>query len=241
MPFQRSNSSLNSLAATATNSCVGVDPFPNAEAVVRWLANCGCSANSLVQPNDSPQADSRQKRKQEFHAGRNLAMKMLADYGEYRSVSVNDDRSPRWPDGFVGSISHSSEWVWAAVARAMDVLSIGIDTERVVDDRTRQQIHSEIASNQEWKIADSLGLDSQQAFSVVFSAKEAFYKCWYPVTKNYFGFQHAAVESASPDRVRIRTLETNPNAGLSPSVLDVFFLCRGNNVFTATWMGHEKQ
>ena len=169
-----------------------------------------------------------------------MTSKLLADFGEYKSVGVNEDRSPCWPDGYIGSISHSGHWVWAAVANARDARSIGIDTESVVDVATRQQINSEIASSAEWDIAKSLNLDTQQTFSVVFSAKEAFYKCWYPLTQCYFGFEHAAVEEVTSDRVRIRTLESNPNFGVGPKSLEVFYLCSGNDVFTATWMKQEK-
>ncbi len=46
-------------------------------------------------------------------------------------IGKNQDRSPRWPAGFVGSISHSRNWVVAAAARGEDYASIGIDSEPI--------------------------------------------------------------------------------------------------------------
>lgn len=181
-------------------------------------------------------AVARQKRQSEFTAGRRCAEMLLKRMGSPEQVWVNPDRSPEWPAGFVGSISHSSSWTWAAVGRNAEVQSIGIDTERVVDRETREQISQDIASESEWNIVNAIDLSPEQIFTLVFSAKEAFYKCCYPLTRQYFGFEHAIVESASPNRLRIAIAESNPGRGQLPAALDVHFLVLGSDIFTATWM-----
>ena len=208
--------------------------------ILDWLQRFQLSASFNLCPLPKFSSDLRTKRKREFQAGRDLAAELLATHDEFEPVGVNDDRSPHWPAGFVGSISHSNHWVWAAVAQSSALRSIGIDTEPIVDGVTRQQILFEIATEDEWAIAESLGLNQEEIVSVVFSAKEAFYKCWYPVTPSYFGFEHATIELIADDRIRIRNLETNPNHGIGPESLDVFFLVKGNDVFTVTWMENEQ-
>ena len=181
-------------------------------------------------------ADARQKRQYEFEAGRRSAESLLKQLGCPQQVWVNEDRSPAWPDSYTGSISHSQSWTWTAVGQSTSIGSIGIDTESIVTDATREQIRHDIATDIEWKTAQDSGLNPNQIFTVVFSAKESFYKCWYPLTRTYFGFEDAIVESASPSSLRIRMANTNPNFGSEPNSLEVFFLTTASDVFTFTFM-----
>jgi len=176
------------------------------------------------------------KREYEFKLGRHCAESQLRLFGENSTVDVNADRSPAWPQGFVGSISHSSKWAWAAVARQQDLRSVGVDTEVIASANTMQQLQYEIATGEEWDVVAATGLTPRQCFSVIFSAKEAFYKCWYPVNPKYFDFADAVVESASPNHLRIRSTRSNPNFGNVPAALDVYFYIHQNDVFTCTWM-----
>ena len=81
------------------------------------------------------------KRQREFAAGRSCTAVLLNRWNITEEVGVAQDRSPIWPDGFVGSISHSDRWVWAAVAKSEDRPAIGIDTETVVSSETLSLIH----------------------------------------------------------------------------------------------------
>ena len=94
----------------------------------------------------------------------------------------------------------------------------------------------EIVELQEQAVIESLGLSPQVAFTLAFSAKEAFYKCWYPITKSFFEFKQVAIQSCTADSLRIASLESNPNGKTSPAWLDVHFLATDSDVFTATWM-----
>ena len=176
------------------------------------------------------------KRQQEFAAGRSCAAALLSRWDVSETVGVGEDRSPIWPDGFAGSISHSDHWVWAAVAKSQDRPSIGIDTEIVVSPETRDELDEEIVTSQERAVIESLGLSPQVAFTLAFSAKEAFFKCWYPITKSFFEFKQVAIQSCTADSLRIASLESNPNVKTSPAWLDVHFLATDSDVFTATWM-----
>ena len=196
------------------------------------------TSHVFIRPLDN--IDPRTKRENEFKLGRVVAEYQLAKLGHENStgsIGVNDDRSPNWPAGYTGSISHSNQWLWVSVCYSRSIGSVGIDTEIIVPDLTRRQIQDEIAREDEWRIADQIGLDSKTTFTLVFSAKEAFYKCLYPLDQNYFGFKDAEVTAVSDQHIRIRKIQNETTNTLQlPTELDVIFHVQGNNVFTATWV-----
>ena len=73
-------------------------------------------------------ANAVEKRRREFACGRHFVRSCLRALGRPdEPLPVRADRSPRWPDGLVGSITHTDTYCAAAVARADDVDSIGIE------------------------------------------------------------------------------------------------------------------
>ena len=179
------------------------------------------------------------RRQREFAEGRACARTLLDRFGNWEEVGVAEDRSPIWPHGFTGSISHSNSWVWTAVAESDNAASLGIDTEVIVTRKTRNLLYDDIVTEQERMIIQSLGLSAELTFTLAFSAKEAFFKCWYPITKEFFGFRQAAIQSCDENKVRIVSLVSNPNFKLTPNWLDVHYLATDNDVFTATWMEQQ--
>lgn len=117
------------------------------------------------------------KRIEEFAAGRVCARRALAELGfESLPLPRGADRSPVWPAGVAGSITHTDGYCGAAVAWRRQVLGIGIDAEiigRLNDDMQRL-----ICTPDEYRrLAQMDGSGRQEAAAVVFSAKEAFFKC----------------------------------------------------------------
>ena len=185
-----------------------------------------------VEPNPT-------RRQLEFAEGRDCARTLLDRFEVSEEVGVAEDRSPVWPSGFAGSISHSNNWVWTAVAESDRTPSLGIDTEIVVTRKTRNLLYDDIVTEQERMIIGALGLSPELTFTLAFSAKEAFYKCWYPVTKEFFGFRQAAIQSCNSNTIRIVSLVSNPNFRLTPNWLDVHYMTTENDVFTGTWMEQQ--
>jgi len=69
-------------------------------------------------------------RQREFALGRWCARAALGKAGlAAAAIPVRDDRSPAWPAGFVGSITHCAGFVGAVVARADVLEAIGFDVE----------------------------------------------------------------------------------------------------------------
>ena len=161
----------------------------------------------------------------------------IRDRNQDGPVGQADDRSPIWPDGFTGSISHSKNWVWASVAKSDQVLSLGIDTEAIVDAATRSQTWEQVATIDELRTLEALDLDPKVEFTVLFSAKEAFYKCWYPITKQYLDFKDVIVESCEPEQLTIRPKTKNLNSEIDD--LTVQYFVDAQDVYTVTWMAKK--
>jgi 4'-phosphopantetheinyl transferase EntD len=108
----------------------------------------------------------------EFATGRLAARTALAALGvSPTAVPVGPRRIPQWPAGVVGSITHCAGLVAAAVGWSADWWALGIDAEPAValEDDVRDAVTTPVER------ADLSGpLDA----TVVFCAKEAFYKCW---------------------------------------------------------------
>jgi 4'-phosphopantetheinyl transferase EntD len=77
-------------------------------------------------------------RRVEFLSGRLCARRALAALGfEPMDIPVATDRGPQWPEGIVGSITHTLNttcgWASAALGRVETVASLGIDMESCED------------------------------------------------------------------------------------------------------------
>jgi 4'-phosphopantetheinyl transferase EntD len=134
------------------------------------------------------------KRVQEFAAGRLCARRALEEFGVTGfPLSVGEDRQPLWPDGIVGSITHTTGYCAAAVAERGRLVALGIDSETVGD--VSPDIRPTICCASEAKWLRSLPAASEEAaITLVFSAKEAFYKCQYPLTREWLNFHDLIVE-----------------------------------------------
>lgn len=136
------------------------------------------------------------KRRREFATGRFCARAALRHFGvRSASINVNRDRSPAWPEGFVGSITHTQGYCGAAVARSALWLGIGIDAELHSSLQPELWPHVLQAEELDWLYAQSI--ESRMAMAaVIFSAKESFYKCQYPVSKRWLDFHDVSIEIA---------------------------------------------
>lgn len=128
-------------------------------------------------------------REREFAAGRRAARRAMAAL-DYRpeALPMGADRAPIWPDGLVGSISHGAGVCVAAVARRGAARSLGIDLEEAgaVGDDLLGEICT--LAERAWVQAQP---EPNRAIlaSLLFSAKEAAYKCQYPLSGKVLDFQ----------------------------------------------------
>ena len=75
---------------------------------------------------------ARRKRVEEFAVGRACARRALKELGiENFPLLIREDRQPNWPNGVVGSITHTNEYCAAVVARKTHCKAIGLDAEAI--------------------------------------------------------------------------------------------------------------
>jgi 4'-phosphopantetheinyl transferase EntD len=137
------------------------------------------------------------KRVQEFAAGRFCARRALAELGFVGyPLSMNADRRPRWPASVVGSITHTDGICGAVVAERGRFRAIGLDMEIV--GRVTPEIWRYICTPEETTWLSALREPEQsRCATLIFSAKETFYKCQYGVTRQWLEFDDVALDELS--------------------------------------------
>lgn len=134
------------------------------------------------------------KRLAEFVAGRALARRLLADYGCDAPVAHSaTERMPLWPQGFVGSITHSTGIAASCVLPRTESAGVGIDIEHWVVKKTAKELASSIWRPAEAEICTQQIWNQSEALTLVFSAKESLFKALYPQCRTFFDFFGAAV------------------------------------------------
>jgi len=146
------------------------------------------------------------KRQAEYLAGRVCARAALQrlDGRDYVPGS-HEDRSPIWPTGIHGSITHGKGWAAAVVAAEGTCRSLGLDQEALLEDERAERLMGEILTpaERERLAPGQLGL----TVTLTFSFKESLFKALYPLTRQRFYFEHAEVLAWSADGLaRLRLL-----------------------------------
>lgn len=135
------------------------------------------------------------KRRAEFIAGRYCARRAIRAIvpGTTGYVDQAPDRSPVWPAGVVGSITHTASFASAAAASAAQVRSLGIDSETIMSRALASSLRSTVAARGD-VVASEIDLSEEAAATLLFSAKESVFKCLYPLVRRFFGFEDVCVE-----------------------------------------------
>ncbi len=149
------------------------------------------------------------KRAREFAAGRLCARRALVELGGVEvPLEVDDDRQPRWPPAFTGSITHTEGFCGAAVAKHGHIRALGLDAEIV--GQVSPEIWHEIMAPPELAWMQTLPATEQvNAAALIFSAKEAFFKCQFAVTGEWLDFQAVTV-GYSGHGAGVRTFVVRP-------------------------------
>lgn len=150
-------------------------------------------AGGLLSAEKEVVAGAAKTRVEQFTAGRVCSRAALVRLGVAATTPIErgDDRAPIWPEGFIGSITHTDTWCAAAVARIGDVRSIGIDLEPATP--LKEALWRRVCTpgeREQLKALSNPGLMGK----VLFSAKESVYKCQYPLTTEFLGFHAVQVE-----------------------------------------------
>lgn len=149
--------------------------------------------NVEVCPLLSVELPAPDRRKHESEAVRALALTMLARHGVGdAAIPRHAQGFPLWPDGWVGSLSHSAGWGAVALGRLTGWRGVGVDVEDPA--RMKPGLWSHILTADERR-----GLDRREATeaamgaTAVFSVKEAAFKVLSPLGVACPGFLDVAV------------------------------------------------
>ena len=173
------------------------------------------------------------KRRREFSAGRKLAQDLLSELGAASSPLLPDsDRCPIWPSGFRGSISHCAELCAVVVSADENVRSVGLDVEPAtpLDARLVERI---------CRPGELAGLEPDQKgerAKLLFSIKEAVYKCQFPISRTFLGFHDVEIElEEGLFRAVIHENQASLSAGREVSGR---YARRAGHVFSAARLDH---
>ncbi|BCJ58694.1 4'-phosphopantetheinyl transferase [Micromonospora endophytica] len=132
------------------------------------------------------------RRRRDFTAGRVCARRAMTLLGlPPVAVPAAADRSPIWPPGTVGTITHTLDYCAAAVARSSEVRSVGMDAEQHKE--LSPGVRRMICLPEEVERCERLPSGISWP-AVVFSAKETVYKIWHPLVGTWLDFHDAFVE-----------------------------------------------
>ncbi|MFJ8198181.1 4'-phosphopantetheinyl transferase [Streptomyces sp. NPDC096152] len=140
-------------------------------------------------------AQAVDKRRREFAAVRACARRAMEKLGVPPQPVLPGDRgAPRWPEGLTGSMTHCDGYRAAALVRATDLASLGIDAEPHAP--LPEGVLAAVALPAE---RERLSLLATREPSVhwdrlLFSAKESVYKAWFPLTGKWLDFTEADIE-----------------------------------------------
>lgn len=152
------------------------------------------------------------KRRREHAWGRSLARDALAQLGAPAGpLPMGPDRRPRWPDGFIGSISHCDDLCAVLVARREAVRAVGLDLE------PRAPLEAELwpivltAAERSTVEREAPGPAGERA-KLFFVVKEAYYKAQFELTETLLDFGDVEVELDAQGSFRASCART----GLEP-------------------------
>jgi len=156
---------------------------------VSYSADCPAGASLLPEERVYTRGmiDSRRI---EFTHGRHCARQAMAKLGlPAAAIHRQNDRSPVWPAGITGTIAHTGDHAAAAVGRAREFVSLGLDIEKSepLEADTAQLI-----------VRPDENAEGARA-KLLFSIKESIYKCIHPVVQTYVDFQDMEVDLSGPD------------------------------------------
>jgi enterobactin synthetase component D / holo-[acyl-carrier protein] synthase len=156
-----------------------------------------------------------EKRRREFATGRACAREALAGLGFPPSpLGSGAKGEPLWPPGVVGSITHCEGYRACAVAPSSSALMLGIDAERNAP--LREGVWEEVAHGRERELQEADAGGGHHLDAVLFSAKEAIFKAWYPVARRWLGFGDAELRIDGSGAFTARLLVPGPEVSGAP-------------------------
>ena len=139
-------------------------------------------------------AGAVERRRVEFASARACAREAMTRLGVPVGPVVRGGQGmPVWPPGVVGTLTHTDGMRAAALAPAGRVRSLGVDVE--VHGSLTDGVLDAVSLPEEaaWVRAARSDMPSVHWDRLLFTAKEATYKAWFPLTRRWLGFADARI------------------------------------------------
>lgn len=150
-------------------------------------------------------------RQQEFIAGRFCAVQAAKMAGfDLIKLPSAVTREPVWPEGIVGSITHSKQMAISCVSLSDDMSSVGIDAEELLESSLGIEVESTIADDTELTLLNKN--EYQKGITILFSAKESLYKALFPLVRTFIDFKEVKLVALDTEResFELKLLSNNP-------------------------------
>ena len=155
------------------------------------------STFDIEQPNESKQW--LDKRKAQFLAGRfatRQALKVISTKNE--TIHIGKHREPLWGENIVGSISHGNGMsIATAQIKTSPNQSIGLDIQAILSDQEISDSAIIVLTPNDEKVLtkEDHTYSYNQLFTLLFSAKESFFKAAFQEVGEYFDFDVMSLKS----------------------------------------------
>ncbi|MEU8588720.1 4'-phosphopantetheinyl transferase superfamily protein [Streptomyces sp. NPDC048664] len=170
--------------------------LPASVAVVEAYEGDAIADGTVLYPQEEAVvARAVDKRRREFVTVRACARRAMARLGVPEQPVVPGERgAPGWPKGVIGSMTHCDGYGAAALARAGELASLGIDAEP--HEPLPEGVADVITLPAERERLRGLARSHPSVHwdRLLFSAKESVYKAWYPLTERWLDFLEADVD-----------------------------------------------
>ena len=151
-------------------------------------------------------------RRAEFTTGRACAREALTSLGApAEAVPVGEKRAPVWPDGVVGSITHTARVPRRGRGVALGG-ALGGDRRRGARRPARRGARGGVLGGRAARWSERLAASRPEVSwdRLLFSAKESVYKTWFPLTGRWLGFEDAELVPSEDGTFRARLLVEGP-------------------------------
>lgn len=180
-----------------------------------------------------------EKRQADFLAGRLITARAFEQLSlPATNISIGQNRNPIWPQGVVGSISHTKDMCGCLVSTHSNLL-VGIDIEAKMKPQSLRAARAKALNQVERDLIDGQNhMDPDTLTALVFSGKETLFKALHPIVQRFFGFDSAELSgSLDADAFKLRltqdlhpSLKADDQFHIQYRVLDDHVL---------TWLVHE--
>lgn len=175
------------------------------------------------------------KRLAHFCTGRYCAKQALSNLtASTFDILMGPDGEPKWPEGYVGSISHGDELIGALAAKKENVISLGLDIEKI--GRVKPEMWHLLFTEKEKIFLNSLNNEDQPFYTTLyFSMKESFYKLQHELTKHRLWFHDVEILYAN-NEFKMEVLKEFEGKDKLPNLTALYYEKHDNHIVSLCYL-----